>query len=247
MMRSCALVSSKQRSVSLGWSSRIIVPRDWWLTVRSPVLPRTFPCRIAVPILLSWMSGSARPSFLLRSAFAPSFWMWPKLTGAFAFACAIKAFCVSVTGVSCTAVPLFLSQLRCTRQQFLLESHGRPSCPAYRLTHKLWFVSHSGCIYVDDLLALLEATTAALWSGTLVVLLRRSSHRASSGSAGASTSLLKQERVLQLIRFLFLLCLTSLPFRWNRVGSGSRRPPLAAPSGMSRRNRRNPFVSGNHF
>ena len=41
-----------------------------------------------------------------------------------------------------------------------------------RFTRKLWFVSHSGFIYVDDLLALLESTTARpLWSGILVVLL----------------------------------------------------------------------------
>ena len=40
-----------------------------------------------------------------------------------------------------------------------------------RITHKLWFISHSGFIYVDDLLALLESVSAPLWSGILVVLL----------------------------------------------------------------------------
>ena len=41
-----------------------------------------------------------------------------------------------------------------------------------RLTHKFWWVHHSALIYVDDILALLELSSAPLMASLLVVLLQ---------------------------------------------------------------------------
>ncbi|CAE7346998.1 unnamed protein product [Symbiodinium natans] len=55
---------------------------------------------------------------------------------------------------------------------FISASHSTLVPALVRLTHRFWWVSHSALIYVDDILGLLEKSSAPLMASLLVVLLQ---------------------------------------------------------------------------
>ena len=118
--------------------------------------------------------------------------MWPKLTGASASGYATVVFYVSGIEVNSTCHPVSTS----ARASSFYWS--RMAGLLVRLAHKLWFVSRSGFIYVDDLLALLgrpvPRSGPACWSsffsfsGCLCPGTRRSFRHVWFGLVGVLTS-----------------------------------------------------------